>query len=253
MAVSRPRTKRSKRRPHSSLRLRRQIRCRACTARRSRRCWRVPLRHFRPASRAEMFAADVYCGLPTGGAVEAVAAAFGWMAKERVAVINVSLVGPRNALLERVVKVLVARGHLIVAAVGNDGPGGATALSRRLPTASSASRPSTRNIACCSRPAVASTSRFAAPGADLTPRRTRPMSTGYRGARHFVRRADSSPACCALRARVTRSGGQRETHSRRWTAHCASISGQRGRDDIYGAGLVAADLPLIAQPAGKRL
>jgi subtilisin family serine protease len=71
---------------------------------------------------AELFAADVYCGQPTGGAVDSVAAAFGWMAREQVAVINVSLVGPRNVLLERVVKILVARGHLIVAAVGNDGP-----------------------------------------------------------------------------------------------------------------------------------
>jgi hypothetical protein len=34
----------------------------------------------------------------------------------------VSLVGPRNKLMERVVKTLVSRGHLIVAAVGNDGP-----------------------------------------------------------------------------------------------------------------------------------
>jgi len=70
----------------------------------------------------ELFAADVYCEEPTGGSVDAVAAAFGWMVRERVGVINVSLVGPRNALLERVVKTLVARGHLIVAAVGNDGP-----------------------------------------------------------------------------------------------------------------------------------
>jgi len=71
---------------------------------------------------AEIFAADVYCGEPAGGAVDAVAAAFGWLAREKVAVINVSLVGPRNALLERVVQTLVARGHVIVAAVGNDGP-----------------------------------------------------------------------------------------------------------------------------------
>ncbi len=70
----------------------------------------------------ELFAADVYCGEPAGGAVDAVAAAFGWMARERVAVINVSLVGPRNALLERVVKALVSRGHVVIAAVGNDGP-----------------------------------------------------------------------------------------------------------------------------------
>jgi hypothetical protein len=70
----------------------------------------------------EIFAADVYCGEAFGGAVDAVSAAFGWMARERVAVINVSLVGPRNKLMERIVKTLVARGHVIVAAVGNDGP-----------------------------------------------------------------------------------------------------------------------------------
>ena len=70
----------------------------------------------------ELFAADVYCESPTGGSIDAVAEAFGWMARERIGVINVSLVGPRNALLERVVKTLVARGHIIVAAVGNDGP-----------------------------------------------------------------------------------------------------------------------------------
>jgi hypothetical protein len=70
----------------------------------------------------EIYAADVYCGQAFGGAVDAVSAAFGWMARERVAVINVSLVGPRNKLMERVVKTLVGRGHLIIAAVGNDGP-----------------------------------------------------------------------------------------------------------------------------------
>lgn len=71
---------------------------------------------------AEVFAADVYCGEAAGGAVDAVSEAFGWMARERVAVINVSLVGPRNKLMERVVRMLVSRGHVIVAAVGNDGP-----------------------------------------------------------------------------------------------------------------------------------
>jgi hypothetical protein len=70
----------------------------------------------------ELYAADVYCDEPTGGSMESLADAFSWMAKEHVAVINVSLVGPRNALLERVVKTLVERGYIIVAAVGNDGP-----------------------------------------------------------------------------------------------------------------------------------
>jgi Subtilase family len=71
---------------------------------------------------AELYAADVYCGVPTGGAVDSIVAALGWMVQERVAVINVSLVGPKNTLLEQVVGAVIARGHVIVAAVGNDGP-----------------------------------------------------------------------------------------------------------------------------------
>lgn len=71
---------------------------------------------------ADLYAADVYCGLPTGGAVDAVIGAFGWLSAQRVAVVNVSLVGPKNALLERVVAALIEHGYLIVAAVGNDGP-----------------------------------------------------------------------------------------------------------------------------------
>ena len=49
---------------------------------------------------ATLFAADVYCGVPSGGAVDAIVSALAWMARERVAVVNVSLVGPPNALLE---------------------------------------------------------------------------------------------------------------------------------------------------------
>jgi hypothetical protein len=71
---------------------------------------------------AALYAADVYCGVPTGGAVDAVADAFAWLARERVPIINVSLVGPANVMLENVVRIVVARGHLVVAAVGNDGP-----------------------------------------------------------------------------------------------------------------------------------
>ena len=71
---------------------------------------------------AELYAVDVYCGMPTGGAADAVAEAFSWLAHERVPVINVSLVGPANVTLETIIRLVVARGHLIVAAVGNDGP-----------------------------------------------------------------------------------------------------------------------------------
>lgn len=70
---------------------------------------------------AELYAVDVYCGSPTGGAVDALVRAFDSLARQRVAVINVSLVGPANLMLERAVSTLTAQGFLIVAAVGNDG------------------------------------------------------------------------------------------------------------------------------------
>ncbi|NOT41335.1 MAG: S8 family serine peptidase [Alphaproteobacteria bacterium] len=48
-----------------------------------------------------------------------------WLAKMRIAVINLSLTGPANPVLEAMVKKLNARGHILVAAVGNEGPHGA--------------------------------------------------------------------------------------------------------------------------------
>lgn len=71
---------------------------------------------------AELYAADVFCGRPTGGAADEIAAAFVWLMHAQVPVINVSLVGPANRTLESVVAAAVAHGHLVVAAVGNDGP-----------------------------------------------------------------------------------------------------------------------------------
>lgn len=71
---------------------------------------------------ATLYAADVFCNQPAGGASDRIAAALDWMAREHVAIVNASLVGPRNLMVEAVTRLLVARGVLIVAAVGNDGP-----------------------------------------------------------------------------------------------------------------------------------
>jgi len=74
------------------------------------------------APQAALYAADIYCDSATGGSAARIAAALDWMAREQVAVVNLSLVGPPNQILERVVAGMVRRGHLLVAAVGNDGP-----------------------------------------------------------------------------------------------------------------------------------
>lgn len=77
------------------------------------------------APRASLFAADIYCASPTGGSAERIAGALAWLAREQVGVINLSIVGPPNQTLARVVGAMVRRGHLLVAAVGNDGPAAA--------------------------------------------------------------------------------------------------------------------------------
>ncbi|MBS0385176.1 MAG: S8 family serine peptidase [Proteobacteria bacterium] len=71
---------------------------------------------------AQIYVADIYGGQPTGGSAAALVRALSWLASGGVPVINVSLVGPRNRIVEAIVERLVARGFVIVAAVGNDGP-----------------------------------------------------------------------------------------------------------------------------------
>jgi hypothetical protein len=72
--------------------------------------------------RAALEVADVYGPTPTGGSADAIARGLAWLAREKVPVISISLVGPPNLLLGAAVQALIARGHLVVAAVGNDGP-----------------------------------------------------------------------------------------------------------------------------------
>lgn len=71
---------------------------------------------------ARLYAADVYGSGPTGGSADAIVHALAWMASNAVPVINVSLVGPPNLALEAAVRAVTARGEVIVAPVGNDGP-----------------------------------------------------------------------------------------------------------------------------------
>ena len=66
--------------------------------------------------------ADVYGTDPAGGNALAIARGMGWLVGRGAKVISISLVGPRSPLLERAIASAQARGAIIVAAVGNDGP-----------------------------------------------------------------------------------------------------------------------------------
>jgi hypothetical protein len=78
---------------------------------------------FQGAARgASLFVADVYGGSRAAGSASSILRALSWLASKRPQVINISLVGPQNRLVQRAVQALRARGIGIVAAVGNDGP-----------------------------------------------------------------------------------------------------------------------------------
>jgi|CXWL01.1.fsa_nt_gi hypothetical protein len=69
--------------------------------------------------------ADVFGPSTTGAPIasaSAIAAALQWMVDAGVPVINISIEGPQNPLLERLLGEAARNGHVIVAAAGNGGP-----------------------------------------------------------------------------------------------------------------------------------
>ena len=193
--------------------------------------------------KAELYAADVYCNAPTGGAVDALAAAFSWLAEQRVAVINVSLVGPDNAALAQIVRALTSRGYLLVAAVGNDGPAA--------PPLYPASYPHVVGVTAVDghRRVLIEAARgnqvmFAARGAD--------MSAADMGGKYSSIRGTSfaAPIVAALLAQsVTSPEVSSSNAAIDSLAQSAIDLGPKGRDLTYGYGLVGADYSTdIAQP-----
>ncbi len=193
------------------------------------------------APRAELFAADVYCDQPDGGSAEAVVRALAWMARERVAVVNLSLVGPPNRLLEQGVAALVGLGHLLVAAVGNDGPAapplypaayagvvgvtGVSASRRVLPEAAQG-------------PQV----MWAAPGAD--------MAVARSGGGYGVARGTSfaAPLVAGLLAAALREPDRAAAAAALERLGVSAVDlGAPGPDPAYGRGLVAEDLRVVPE------
>jgi len=74
------------------------------------------------AAGTQLFVADVYGGNRAAGSATAIVRALGWLSGRRPQVINISLVGPPNKLVQHAIQIVEARGTEIVAAVGNDGP-----------------------------------------------------------------------------------------------------------------------------------
>ena len=64
---------------------------------------------------------------------DAIVRALNWMVEQNVVVINISLAGPRNSILDELVARTIGKGHIIVAAAGNGGPTAPPAYPAALP------------------------------------------------------------------------------------------------------------------------
>jgi len=194
------------------------------------------VRHQESPARRTLYAADVFCGTNSDGAAVTIAEALGWMAHGRVAVINVSLVGPANQLLERAIAALVARGHLVVAAVGNDGPAAKPLYPAAYPGVVGVTGVDAHRrvlIEACRGPQV----DFAARGAGL-------RAAGAGNALVDVRGTSfAAPLVANLLASEVHAPDP--TTAARATQSLAARAidlGTAGRDTTYGAGFVGGDL-----------
>lgn len=187
------------------------------------------------ARNTEIFAADVYCGGPTGGAADALIEALGWLVRERVPVINVSLVGPPNTLLERAVDLAVDRGYLIVAAVGNDGPAAQPLYPAAYPpvVAVTGVDRSEKVLLEAGRGRYVD---FAAPGADM-------LAASVKDGRAQVRGTSfSAPIVAGLLAdRLDHPDRALAEQAVRALIASAIDLGARGYDPVYGNGFVGPD------------
>jgi len=118
------------------------------------------------ASGARLLVADVYGGRKEAGSATAIARALAWLASKRPAVINISLVGPPNALVRRTIEILRGRGIGIVAAVGNDGPAAPPQYPASYPGVISVTGVDARGVALFESGNAADLD-FAAPGAQM--------------------------------------------------------------------------------------
>ena len=174
-------------------------------------------------------AADVYGSDKAGGNALAIARALGWLTTSGSRVVTVSLVGPRNAVLERAVAASQAKGVVIVAAVGNDGPAAPPAFPASYDGVVAVTAVDGRRRALIEA-GKALHLDYAAPGADIYGRNAKGKRVRLRG---------TSFAAPLVAARIALARGSSKDWRRMLDAEAVDL-GAKGQDATYGRGLVCA-------------
>ena len=177
--------------------------------------------------------ADVYGRDPAGGNALAIARAIGWMTTLRVPVINISLVGPQNPLLARTIAAAGARGTIVVAAVGNDGPAAPAAYPASYADVIAVTGVDRRNRALIEAGRTLHLD-YAAPGADIA-------ATGLDGRPVKLRGTSfAAPFVAARIAAAYPHAANRTTLLQQIDATAIDL-GKSGSDPVYGRGLICGE------------
>jgi len=184
------------------------------------------LRH---AGVQSIVSADVYGRDAAGGSALAITRALDWMQGQRVPVVSISLTGPSNPLLARAVAACIAKGMVIVAAVGNDGPGAPPAYPASYPSVLAVTGVDGRDRALieAGRPVHLD---YAGPGADM-----KAMNASGRWV--SVRGTSYAAPLVAARAAAAKDTGQPAAALDRE----ARDLGAKGADSVYGRGLLCGN------------
>lgn len=165
--------------------------------------------------------------------LENIAEGIDWLVQRKVDLANLSLEGPRNRALSRVIRIAADRGLVMVAAAGNGG---------QARVAYPASDPQVIAVTAVDaakrlyrRASYGAEVDFAAPGVDiLVPRR--------RGGRSFESGTSFASAFATAMIAYEADGGRITAEGvRRALAARAEDLGERGRDDRFGFGLIKSN------------
>lgn len=180
----------------------------------------------------QLYAASVVSEYPTsvGAGVQELIRAINWMSESDIDLVNISLAGPYNLLLERVVERAAQRGMVIVAAAGNDGP----EAEPRYPAAYAdviAVTAIDRSMEVYSRAVQGEHIDFSAPGVDV-------FVSSIEQGKYLSGTSVAAPFITAL---IASNPNMNSSHSagdvRQHISNSAVDIGPAGRDPIYGSGM----------------
>lgn len=170
--------------------------------------------------------ADVYGTDRAGGSALAIARAIGWLTKSGCRIINISLVGPENALVQRAIIAAQAQGIVFVAAVGNDGPASPPSYPASYENVLAVTAVDKRNRALIEAGRALHLD-YAAPGADIYGHDANGAMVRLRGT------SFAAPLVAARLAATLAHGNWRSTLDNE-----ALDLGKKGPDRTYGRGLL---------------